>query len=280
MKRKRKTLGQVILHVILISIAGVAILPFLSMIATSLMDIGYVLPDAPPILPKAPFFFQNFTDAWNGSNFKAYFLNSLILASSGTVINMTVSTITAYGFSRFNFPGKEKIFNLFLLTMMIPAMLAIIPQYTVINSMGLVDKYAGILLLYAAGCVTGNTFFFRGFFESIPRELEESVKIDGGNRWHILKNIILPLSKPAIGTMAIFAFTGYWGDLFTILTFIKTEEKRTLPVALQLFKGQHTTNYGMLFAASLIVLVPIIVIFIIFQKQFMKQGLSDGAVKG
>lgn len=280
MKKKNSILNQVLIHVVLLTLVILAILPFLSMIATSLQDVGYILPDPPVIFPHMPFDFKNFSDAWNGSNFKAYFINSLILASSGTVINMVVSTITAYGFSRFDFPGKEKIFNLFLLTMMIPAMLAIIPQYTIINSLGLVDSYTGILLLYAAGCVTGNTFFFRGFFESIPKELEESVVIDGGNRWHILKNIIIPLSKPAIGTMAIFAFTGYWGDLFTVLTFIKTEEKRTLPVALQLFKGQHTTNYGTLFAASLIVLIPIIIIFIVFQKQFMQQGIGEGAVKG
>lgn len=278
--KKGKTINQIILHLILIVLVIVAVTPMISMVANSLINEGFIMPDPPKILPKAPFYFKNYTDAWNGSNFKTYFINSVILATSGTLVNIVVSTITAYGFSRFEFPGKEKIFNVFLLTMMVPAMLAIIPQYTIINSLGLVDSYYGILLLYAAGCVAGNTFFFRGFFESIPKELEESVIIDGGNRWHVLRHVILPLSKPAIGTMTIFAFTGYWGDLFTVLTFIKTEEHRTLPVALQLFKGQHNTNYGLLFAASIIVLVPTVLIFIIFQKQYMKQGATDGAVKG
>ena len=102
----------------------------------------------------------------------------------------------------------------------------------------------------------------------------------GPSRLGVLLHCIIPLTKPAIATSAIFAFNGYWGNLFDILTFIKTEEKRTLSVALQLFRGQHTTEYGLMFAASVIVIVPVIVIFIIFQKQFMQQGLVEGAVKG
>lgn len=164
--------------------------------------------------------------------------------------------------------------------MMVPAQLALISQYTVLNGLHLIDNYAGILLLWGGTCVAGNTFFYRGFFESVPRELEESMFLDGASRFGVLIHCIIPLSKPAIATSAIFAFNGYWGDLFNILTFVKTEEKRTLSVALQLFRGQHTTEYGLMFAASVIVVIPVIVIFIIFQKQFMKQGLMEGAVKG
>lgn len=149
-----------------------------------------------------------------------------------------------------------------------------------LNGLHLIDNYAGILLLWGGTCVAGNTFFYRGFFESVPRELEESMFLDGASRFGVLIHCIIPLSKPAIATSAIFAFNGYWGDLFNILTFVKTEEKRTLSVALQLFRGQHTTEYGLMFAASVIVVIPVIVIFIIFQKQFMKQGLMEGAVKG
>jgi multiple sugar transport system permease protein len=258
----------------------ICLLPFVTMIASSFMDIKGVLPDTPVLFPDLPLFTQNYVDVWYANNFARYFVNTLFLSVVGMVLNVLISVVTAYGFSRFQFPGKEFIFDIFLLTMMIPAQLAIISQYTILNSMKLIDNYGGILLLWTGTCVAGNTFFYRGFFESLPKELEESMYLDGASRYQVLVHLIIPLSKPAIGTSAIFAFTGYWSDLFTILTFIKTEEKRTLSVALQLFKGQHGTDFGLLFAGSVITIIPIILIFILFQKKFMRQGLTEGAVKG
>ena len=202
------------------------------------------------------------------------------LTRLGTPSTLKFTTSCAYGFSRFQFPGKEFLFNLLLLTMMIPTMLAIIPQYTIINELKLVNTYQGVWLLWSGTCVAGNTFFYRGFFEQVPRELEESMFIDGATRLQVLRHIILPLTAPAIATQAVFAFNGYWMELFTVLTLIKTVKKRTLSVALQLFRGQHTTEFGLLFAASVIALIPVITIFIIFQKKFMKQGLTEGSLKG
>ena len=111
-------------------------------------------------------------------------------------------------------------------------------------------------------------------------ELEESMYLDGATRFQTLLHCIIPLSKPAIATQAVLAFNGYWSNLFDILTFTKSTNKRTLSVALQLFRGQYTTNYGLMFAASVIVIIPIIVLFVIFQKQFMQQGITDGSIKG
>ena len=261
-------------------LAVVCLTPFLSMISSSFMDIRGVLPDIPVILPQPPLYTENYVEVWTRNNFSRYFVNTAFLSVSGMIINVVVSITMAYSFSRFKFPGREVIFNIFLLTMMIPTQLALISQYTVLNSLHMIDNYGGVLLLWGGTCVAGNTFFYRGFFESVPKELEESMFLDGASRLGVLLHCIIPLTKPAIATSAIFAFNGYWGNLFDILTFIKTEEKRTLSVALQLFRGQHTTEYGLMFAASVIVIVPVIVIFIIFQKQFMQQGLVEGAVKG
>ena len=279
MKRK-KTAAQEALHAVLIFLAVVCLTPFLSMISSSFMDIRGVLPDIPVILPQPPLYTENYVEVWTRNNFSRYFVNTAFLSVSGMIINVVVSITMAYSFSRFKFPGREVIFNIFLLTMMIPTQLALISQYTVLNSLHMIDNYGGVLLLWGGTCVAGNTFFYRGFFESVPKELEESMFLDGASRLGVLLHCIIPLTKPAIATSAIFAFNGYWGNLFDILTFIKTEEKRTLSVALQLFRGQHTTEYGLMFAASVIVIVPVIVIFIIFQKQFMQQGLVEGAVKG
>ena len=196
------------------------------------------------------------------------------------IVNLLISITMAYSFSRFQFPGKEPIFNLLLLTMMIPAQLAMISQYTILNGLKLIDTYKGIWLLWGGTCVAGNTFFYRGFFEAVPKELEESMYLDGATRFQTLLHCIIPLSKPAIATQAVLAFNGYWSNLFDILTFTKSTNKRTLSVALQLFRGQYTTNYGLMFAASVIVIIPIIVLFVIFQKQFMQQGITDGSIKG
>ncbi|MCI8626777.1 MAG: carbohydrate ABC transporter permease [Lachnospiraceae bacterium] len=278
--KKSRTAAQIVIHVILILLAVICLTPFLSMISSSFMDIRGVLPDIPVIFPKLPLFVENYAKVWTANNFSRYFLNTLVISVGGLVVNVVISVSMAYSFARFKFPGREAIFNIFLLTMMVPAQLALISQYTVLNGLKLIDNYAGVLLLWGGTCVAGNTFFYRGFFESVPKELEESMFLDGASRFQVLTHCIIPLCKPAIGTSAIFAFNGYWSDLFNILTFIKTEEKRTLSVALQLFRGQHTTEYGLMFAASVIVIIPVIVIFIIFQKQFMRQGLMEGAVKG
>jgi multiple sugar transport system permease protein len=163
---------------------------------------------------------------------------------------------------------------------MVPGLINIVPQFLLINSLGLVDTYGGLTLLYIGGGIAGNTFFLRGFFESIPRELEESVIIDGGSRWTIYFRLILPLSKPAIATFSIFAFTGFWDEFYGALTIIKTEAKRTLPIAIQLFRGQHGSDWGLIFAASLIAVAPTILIFIIFQRKFIKDNALSGSVKG
>ena len=278
--KKKTRVGNVLIHLVLILLSIICLLPFVTMFASSFMDIKGVLPDNPVLFPDLPLFCENFSNVWYANNFARYFENTLFLSIVGMVLNVFISIITAYGFSRFQFPGRETLFNLFLLTMMIPAQLAIISQYTILNNMKLIDNYLGIFLFWTGTCIAGNTFFYRGFFESLPKELEESMYLDGASRFQVLLNMIIPLSKPAIGTSAIFAFTGYWGDLFTILTFIKTEDKRTLSVALQLFRGQHGTDFGLLFAASVITIIPIILIFIVFQKKFMQQGLTEGAVKG
>jgi multiple sugar transport system permease protein len=274
------TVNQSLIHIVLASLCVACLLPFLSMISTSFMQVRGVLPNKPIIFPKFPLYLKNYVTVWGANNFSRYFINTVVLAGMGLLINMVISVSTAYGFSRFQFPGKEWLFNVFLLTMMIPSMLAIISQYTVVNAFRQVDSYSGVLMIWAGTCVAGNTFFYRSFFQAVPKELEESMFLDGANRLQVLLHVILPLTKPAIGTQAIFAFNGYWGDLFTVLTLIKSEEKRTLSVALQLFRGQHTTEFGLMFAASVIVIIPVIVIFIIFQKQFMRQGLTDGALKG
>ncbi len=249
------------------------------MILTTFLKGAYSLPRPSEVLAARPNL-DNYVDVWTGYNFYRYFLNSLLIAGVAMVGGLFLGAMTAYAFVRFEFPFKEFLFRTFLFTMMIPLVLAIVPQFTVINSLGLVNTYLGLWLIYIGGGVVGSTFFLRGFFETIPKDLEESILIDGGGNWRIFWHIYLPLSKPALGTMAIFAFSGTWDEYFVALTIIKDEAMRTLPIALMMFQGQHASNWSLVFAASIIAILPVMIVYIIFQKKFVKGGQSEGAVKG
>lgn len=266
-------------HIVLILGIAVVIGPFVYMILTSLTSDNFSLPNPTKLMNSAKSL-DNYVEAWNKNHFSQYFLNSLFISIITMLLSLTLASMTAYAFARFPFPGKEFMFRMFLFSMFVPAILNIIPQFTIIKSLGLVDTYSGLILLYISTGIVGSTFFLRGFFERIPAELEESIVMDGGNRWTIFRSIYIPLSLPAIGTLGIFAFSGTWDEFIVALTLIKTEANRTLPIALQLFRGQYATYYGLFFAASIMALLPIIVIFVIFQKQFVNPNLSEGGVKG
>jgi multiple sugar transport system permease protein len=271
--------GQILIHLVLIIVVIFSLLPFLNMISTSLIPNTYVLPSKPQIIPKQ-FYFGNYVTVWKGESFSRYFANSLFVTTASTILTLFIASLSGYGFARLNFPGKKVIFNIYIFSLMMPAVLALVSQFTILQKLHLVDTYTGLLLLYVSGGIAGNTFFLKGFFETIPRELEESIIVDGGSKWTIYTKIILPLSKPALATMAIGNFSATWMEVFTALTVLKTQSKRTLPIAVKLLQNGKATQWGVVFAAAIIVLIPIIVIFIVFNKQFIKSGGSEGAVKG
>ncbi|MED3824989.1 carbohydrate ABC transporter permease [Priestia flexa] len=276
---KTSLLTKVPVYIILLAGAGIFIAPFIYMIMTTFVDVAYSLPRPHEVFSAVPNL-DNYEIVWNKNNFFRYFLNSLLVAGVTTLGSVFLGALTAYSFVRFQFPGKEFLFRAFLITMMIPLVLAIVPQFTVIQSLGLVNSYSGLWVLYIGGGVVGSTFFLRGFFEAVPRELEESITMDGGGNWRIFWNIYLPLSKPALGTMAIFSFSGTWDEYFVALTLIKDEMLRTLPIALMMFQGKYASNWSWIFAASVIALIPIIIIYVVFQKRFVQSGSTEGGVKG
>ncbi|QMV41247.1 carbohydrate ABC transporter permease [Cohnella cholangitidis] len=266
-------------YAIIVAGALLFVFPFIYMILTSFFTATFSLPKPEEVFQVVPNLI-NYEVVWGKNHFARYFANSLLITSVAMVGALLVSSLTAYGFARFAFPGKEAVFRLFLLTMMIPSVINIIPQFIIIKDLGLVNTYAGLWLIYIAAGVIGNMFFLRGFFESIPKELEESVLIDGGGNWRIYWNIYLPLSLPAMGTLAIFIFQGTWEEYFLALTIIKSEALRTLPIAILMFNDKYATNYGQIFAASIIALLPVILIYVVFQKKFVQSGFNEGAVKG
>jgi len=270
---------RLIVYVILASGVFVTIIPFIYMVMTSFVTNAFVLPRPYEIFTVRPNL-HNYIDALQNNNFIRYFLNSTLVTGVTMAGALFFGSLTAYGFARFPFWGKEVLFKIFLFTLMVPAVLNIVPQFTVIQSLGLVNTYWGLWLLYIGGGMVGTTFFLRGFFESVPRELEESVVIDGGNSWTIYRHIYVPLSLPALGTQAIFSFQATWDEYFMALTILKSESLRTLPIALQLLFGKYASDWGLIFAASIIVLLPVVIIYVLFQKRFVQSGFAEGALKG
>ena len=185
----------------------------------------------------------------------------------------------AYAFARFRFPGRKLLFRMLLLGLMIPAMMLIIPQFVLAKYLGLLDSLAGLVVFYVGGSLPLNTFLLRGFFEAIPAELEQAMQVDGAGAWTRYWRLVLPLAKPALATATIFTFLAGWDEFAWALTIINTPAKRTLPLAIELFQGQNSTLWGLVFAASIIAVVPVIVVFLVFQRYFV-QGLTAGAVKG
>jgi multiple sugar transport system permease protein len=256
----------------------IMVAPFLYMLSTSLKSQTYVLTIPPQFIPH-PATTANYTEAWTTNDLSRYFVNSLVVAVLTTALSLLLSSMMAYAFARFAFPGRELLFKVLLLGLMIPAMMLIIPQFILAKYLGLIDSMAGLVVFYVGASLSLNTFLLRGFFQAIPVELEQAMQIDGAGAWSRYWRLVLPLAKPALATATIFTFLGSWDEFAWALTIINTPSNRTLPLAIALFQGQNSTLWGLVFAASIIAIVPVIVVFLLFQRYFV-QGLTSGAVKG
>ena len=258
--------------------AIVMVTPFLYMVSTSFKPQAYVLTTPPQFIPD-PFTWANYVQAWTSQDFSRYALNSVIVAVVSTALSALISSMMAYGFARFEFRGREVIFRIMLIGLMVPAMMLIIPQFVLAKYFGLLDSLAGLIVFYVAGSLALNVFLLRGFFAAIPGELDQAMQVDGANAWTRYWRLAIPLARPALATATIFTFLASWDEFAWALTIINSPENRTLPIAIQLFQGQNATQWGLVFAASVIAVIPVIVVYLIFQRHFV-QGLTSGAVKG
>lgn len=258
--------------------ALIMVMPFLYMLSTSFKPQAYVLTVPPQFIPD-PATLDNYKQALTSQNFGLYFVNSLLVAVVSTAISVLLSAMMAYGFARFEFPGKEWIFRGLLVGLVVPAMMLIIPQFILAKNLRLLDSLLGLIVFYVAGNLAFNTYLLRGFFAALPRELDQAMEVDGAGTWRRFWQLAVPLAKPALATVTIFTFLSCWDEFAWALTIITTPENRTLPIAIQLFQGQNATQWGLVFAASIIAIVPVILVFFIFQRYFV-QGLTSGAVKG
>lgn len=275
--RRRRALEYAVRYAILAVAGAILVYPFLYMLSTSFKSRTLVLDDPLRLIPSEPTL-DNYAQALGSDDFGRYFLNSAIVAVISTVLIVLLSSMMAYAFTRFSFPGKRILFGAIIVGLTIPTMMLIIPQFLLARDLQLLNSLQGLVPFYVGTAIGFNTFVLCGFFESIPRELDEAMLVDGAGAWRRYWSLILPLSKPALATCVIFAFLGTWDEFAWALTVLNDTEVRTLPIAIALFQGQHATSWGLVFAASMIAILPVLIVYIVFQRFFVA-GLASGAVK-
>jgi ABC-type glycerol-3-phosphate transport system permease component len=275
---ERKWHQQALVYGLLLAGLVIVAVPFVLMLSTSLKPQQYTF-EYPPRLIPSEVTLNNYVQALGKDLFFLYFLNSLLVAVLTTAFTVLISSLLAYAFARLDFPGKEPMFYVFLVGMMIPPVTLIIPQFLVAKALDLLNKHAGLVVVYVTMNLAMQTFLLRGFFEGIPSELEDAVRIDGGNNWTIFWRLILPLSRPGLATVAIFTFLYAWDEFPWAHVAIKETSRRTLPIAIALFQNQHLTQWGQVFAASMVALVPVVVVFALFQRHFIR-GIATSGLKG
>jgi ABC-type glycerol-3-phosphate transport system permease component len=276
-QKSQGNLQSLLRLVILILGLGVVLLPIWYMIITSFKPQTMIF-ELPPRLWPQTWTLKNYITALGKDHFGIYFMNSAKVATLSTLLTVLVSSMLAFAFARLNFPGKEPLFYLFLLGMMVPPVMLIIPQFLVAKWLSLFN-HTGLILVYTTMNISMQTFLLRGVFENVPVDLEEAARIDGGSTWTVFWRIILPLSLPGISVVVINTFLYSWEEFAWANVAIKNASQRTLPIGIALFQSEHLTEWGQVFAASLVALVPVLIIFIIFQRHFV-QGISTTGLKG
>jgi ABC-type glycerol-3-phosphate transport system permease component len=275
---RRRRIEYALRYLVLGVTAAVLIYPFLYMLSTSFKPRSLVLGAPLELIPSSPTL-DNYAKALGANNFGRYFLNSAMVAVVSTALIVMLSSMMAYAFSRLSFPGKRVLFTAMVVGLAIPTMMLIIPQFLLARDLHLLNSLQGLVPFYVGTALGFNTFLLAGFFETIPRELDEAMIVDGAGPWRRYWSLALPLARPALATTVIFAFLGTWDEFAWALTVLNDTDVRTLPIAIALFQGQHSTSWGLVFAASMIAILPVLIVYIVFQRFFVA-GLTTGAVKG
>ena len=221
----------------------------------------------------------NFVEAWVGANFSQYFRSSLIVAVSVVAGSTILSILSGYAFGRLRFPVSKFLFFVLLLGIMVPQEALIIPLYHNLRSIGLLDTYWALILPQIGMSVAFGTFWMQGFFANIHQDLVDAAAIDGATTLDILWRVLLPIVKPAILTMIVLFFVWTWNDFLFALVLVSKEELRTLPLGLNSFQGRYASNIPLTAAGAVIVALPTIVTYFIFQRQFIR-GITSGGIKG
>ncbi|MGC9319554.1 MAG: carbohydrate ABC transporter permease [Armatimonadota bacterium] len=261
----------------LVAALGLTMLtPFVWMVRTSLMDELEVFSYPPRLLPEKPLW-RNYPQALTLLPFGRFFLNTAIMAGGMVVLQLVVCSMAAYAFARLRFRGRDTLFTAYLSTMLIPQIVTLIPAYLVVQSLGWIDTYWALILPFAHS--VWGTFLLRQFFQSLPPELEEAARLDGASELTILFRIILPLAKPALTTLAIFAFLSAWQAFLWPLLVTDSMQMRPVEVGIAMFQSLYSRNWPYQMAAAVTVMIPVVALFAVAQRHFMR-GIALSGTRG
>lgn len=270
------TLAKAIINGLLVALAVISAAPLLWMLSVAFMQPGEASQFPPPLLPSAPTL-HNFHELFARAGMGRYLLNSVLVASLTTLIALLLNTMAGYAFAKLRFAGRDRVFRLLLAALVIPAQVTMMPLFLMLKQGGLVNSYAGAIVPGMAGIF--GIFLVRQYARSIPDELLEAARIDGAGEFRIFFQIVLPVLKPILVTLAIFVFLAAWNDFMWPLIVLSDGDLYTLPVALASLSREHVQDNELMMAGSVVTVLPVLLLFLVLQRYYL-QGLLVGSVKG
>ncbi|OMF18498.1 ABC transporter permease [Paenibacillus sp. FSL H7-0331] len=265
------------MYLIMVVASLIVLVPTLWMVSTALKPNDEVMVTPPQWIPDAPTW-ESFVRIWEDYPFATYFANSVYIVLAATIISLVFSAMAGYGASRFRFKGKSTFLTFLLVTQMFPSIMLLIPFYKVLKTLGLIDTHLGLILVYISFTIPFCTWMMMGFFQGIPKELDEAATIDGCGRIRTFVQIILPLSLPGIAATAIYSFLQGWNEYMFALILTTSEDMKTLPVGIGQLNGFYKIVWNDMMAASFVSSLPLVILFLFLQKYFIS-SLTAGAVK-
>ncbi len=276
--KKHRVLKLVLIYIFITIITMALIFPFLWMLSTSLKGKTEIFSETPSWIPKK-ITFENYKSIWTEYPFPIYFKNSVIVAIGTTMVSLLISIFLAYGVSRFKFAGRNTITSTLLLTQMFPPVLLIIPIFMLFIDLKLIDTYPALIITYCTFAIPFSTLMLKSYFDGLPESLEEAALIDGCTPVSALFRIVVPLAAPGIVAVGLFSFILSWQEFMFALTLTRTTSMRTIPVGINMLIGFREVLWGPLMAGSVIVTLPVVILFLYFQT-YLVSGMTMGAVKG
>ena len=267
---------RVVLYAVLIALAVLMLIPFAWMVSASLKLDKDVFIFPIEWIPRNPRW-QNYLDIWTKIPLSKFVLNTTKLTIIVTCLQLLTSSFAAYAFAKLDFKYKNLLFMAYISTIAMPWQVYMVPQFIMMRGMGMNDTHMAIICLQAFSAF--GVFMMRQFYQGIPDELCEAARIDGMSEYKIYSKIMLPLSKPALSTLTIFTFVATWNDFLGPMIYLKTESKKTLQIGLRMFISQYSSEYGLIMAASVLSLIPVLIVFLSLQKYFV-EGIAATGVKG
>ncbi len=274
----RAMFGVLVVYGLLILAVTVILFPVFWMASSSLKPSSEMFARNMTMLP-INWTLENYRNVWEGTNFPTYFWNSFKVAAISTAISVVISMYAAYAIARIQFPGRYAYSLLLLITQMFPHILLVIPLFIIIQRLGLINTHLALIIAYTSFSLPFTVWMMRGFFEAIPKELEEAAAIDGASQLLTFHRVILPLAGPGLAAVTMFGFIRGWNEFLFALVFLQAHELFTLPIGLASFQEEYTFRWDLIMAGAGIVTLPVLFFFLLMQR-FIVQGLLGGAVKG